>query len=178
MKSNKVFLIFVMLMIMIQIIATILMIKISNQQPIVLPTNTPTPTSTPTPTPVPIVVEIMKPYVVSRGGEEHPIETFIGKITMYTAGYESTGKRPNNPLYGITASGRYVKANHTIAMDKRYPFGTLVVIEGFEDIIFEVEDRGGAITDNDIDVYISNKDEAMEWGVQHKEVKILRLGEK
>jgi 3D (Asp-Asp-Asp) domain-containing protein len=180
MKSNKVFLIFVAMMVIVQVIATVLMVRISSQKQEISPTITPSPTSSPIPTPVPTeiqaVIDNTKQYVVSRGGEEYCIETFKGKITMYTAGEESCGKKPNDPLYGITASGKHVKSNHTIAMDKKYPFGTLVVIEGFEGIIFEVEDRGGGITDNDVDVYIEGLDDALDWGVRFREVKILKLG--
>jgi hypothetical protein len=51
---------------------------------------------------------------VSRGGQ---CRIFMGefKITAYTAGPESTGKRPGDPEYGITASGEKVEEWITIA---------------------------------------------------------------
>jgi 3D (Asp-Asp-Asp) domain-containing protein len=207
MKSNKVFLIFVVLMMIIQIIATIIMIKVINRKevslpPIAQPTSTETTTTPaitlPSPTPKPdqegtpeetttaaqmppATVEHDRPTVGSSRGDEHYIDEFIGDVTLYTEGYKSCGKKPGHPLYGITASGKYVKANHTIAMDKRFPFGTLVKVEGFDET-FEVEDRGGAIKGNDVDIYIPEQPDgekiADEWGIKKRTIRIIKMGEK
>lgn len=92
------------------------------------------------------------------------------KITAYTAGYESCGKRPDDPLYGITATGTRVRENHTIASDwDVLPPGTKVRIEGLTHI-YTVEDRGGAVRGNHIDLYIEDLDEALQWGVREREV--------
>ncbi len=69
---------------------------------------------------------------------------FLGlfKVTAYTAGFESCGKLPDNPLYGITATGTRVEENHTIASDwDILPPGTGIRIEGFP-CVFRVEDCG------------------------------------
>lgn len=92
------------------------------------------------------------------------------KITAYTAGFESCGKPPDDPLYGITATGTRVKENHTIAADWDFlPPGTKVAIEGIP-YVFTVEDRGGAVRGKHIDIYIEDLDEALEWGVRSREV--------
>ncbi|MCR5214344.1 MAG: hypothetical protein K6E10_07990 [Eubacterium sp.] len=62
---------------------------------------------------------------------------------------------------GITASGKLATANHTIAADKRYAFGTQLVIFGQ---VYTVEDRGGAITGNHIDVFFNTHAEALQFG--------------
>lgn len=95
------------------------------------------------------------------------------KITAYTAGFESCGKLPDDPLYGITATGNKVRENHTIASDwDVLEPGTKVMIDGFDNI-FVVEDRGGAVKGNHIDVYMEDLDEALEWGVREREVWIV-----
>ena len=92
------------------------------------------------------------------------------KITAYTAGYESCGKLPDDPLYGITATGKRVRENHTIASDwDVLPPGTKVRIEGLTHI-YTVEDRGGAVRGKHIDLYIEDLDEALQWGVREREV--------
>jgi len=92
------------------------------------------------------------------------------KITAYTAGFESCGKLPDDPLYGITATGARVKENHTVASDWNVlPPGTRIRIEGIPHI-FTVEDRGGAVRGKHIDIYIEDLEEALEWGVRDREV--------
>lgn len=94
------------------------------------------------------------------------------KITAFTAGYESTGKTPDHPAYGITASGEKVKENHTIASDwDVLPPGTVVYIQDIG--IRTIEDKGGKVKGNHIDLYIKELEEALEWGVQYKEVWIV-----
>ncbi|MEI6564783.1 MAG: 3D domain-containing protein [bacterium] len=77
------------------------------------------------------------------------------------------GKRKD---VGITASG--VKARHgTIAADiSRYPFGTEMIIDGYGK--GRVEDQGGAITGDHIDLYFPTHREAMDWGKRIKVVKV------
>jgi 3D (Asp-Asp-Asp) domain-containing protein len=101
--------------------------------------------------------------------------SFEGVVTAYTAGYESTQKRKGHPLYGVTASGTKVKQGRTIAMDKSIPFGTLVKIEGF-DGVFRVEDRGGKIKGNKVDVYFDNVEDAVKFGKQKRKIYIIKLG--
>jgi 3D (Asp-Asp-Asp) domain-containing protein len=96
----------------------------------------------------------------------------IYEITAYTAGYESTGKTPDHPEYGITASGVKAKENHTIACPKSMEFGTKVYIPYF-DHTFVCEDRGGAITEGKLDVYMPGLQDALEFGRRELEVLVL-----
>ncbi|HAV91131.1 MAG TPA: hypothetical protein DCW44_07655, partial [Eubacterium sp.] len=66
-------------------------------------------------------------------------------------------------IHGRTASGTTTTANRTIAADPSVlPYGTEVVINGKT---YVVEDTGGAIKNNRIDIYMSTYDEAIQWGV-------------
>lgn len=95
---------------------------------------------------------------------------YIGefKITYYNICKECTGK-----LDGITASGNLVKENYTIASDwSVLPPGTKVFIEGIG--IRTVEDKGGAVKGNHIDVYLNTSDdEIKELGVKTAKVYLL-----
>jgi 3D (Asp-Asp-Asp) domain-containing protein len=71
---------------------------------------------------------------------------------------------------GITASGRQAQADHTIAAPGLYPFGTQIVING---TTYTVEDRGGAIQGNRLDIYMNTHSEALRWGTRTVDVEIL-----
>ena len=93
-------------------------------------------------------------------------------VTAYTAGYESTGKKPEDPGYGITASGTYVKEDRTLACPPSLSFGTKVHISALDET-FICEDRGSAITNGRLDVYIQDLGDALEFGVKELQVEIL-----
>jgi 3D (Asp-Asp-Asp) domain-containing protein len=94
------------------------------------------------------------------------------EITAYTAGKESTGKSKGDKDYGVTASGEIVKEEHTVACPRSLPFGTEIFIPYFDNT-FVCEDRGGAITEGHIDVYMEDLDEALEFGRQKLDVAII-----
>ncbi len=120
-------------------------------------------------TPVAEVVEEKKVEVV-KTEEKSIIETKKvlknsdlpkGKFTInasaYTAAADECGKSD-----GITASGKKVKENETIACPKNFAFGTKVNIEGYGTYI--CQDRGGAIKGNKIDIYVKTKAQAFAFG--------------
>jgi 3D (Asp-Asp-Asp) domain-containing protein len=73
----------------------------------------------------------------------------------------------------FTASGDLAVEGVTIAADTSVlPFGTEVIID---DVRYIVQDRGKAIKGNKIDVYFENHQDALEFGVQYKEVFIERM---
>lgn len=68
----------------------------------------------------------------------------------------------SNMTNPTTASGTTATAGRTIAADTSVlPFGTQVVIDGQ---VYTVEDRGGAIKGNRIDVFFNSHQEAIEFG--------------
>jgi 3D (Asp-Asp-Asp) domain-containing protein len=87
------------------------------------------------------------------------------EVTAYTAGYESTGKSPGDPAYGITASGEPVKAGVTIACPPSIAFGTRLDIEDVG--VRTCTDRGGAITEGRLDVYMPDLADAQAFGRRH-----------
>jgi 3D (Asp-Asp-Asp) domain-containing protein len=127
--------------------------------------------------PVTVTVQ-QEERAVSRG--EPRGERRIMEVTAYDLSYQSCGKYPDDPLYGITASGRYVEEWNTIAAGPELPFGTKVYIPYFKDApnegIFTVHDRGGAIKNGRIDVYMESYKDCMEFGRRQLEVYILSEG--
>ncbi len=110
-------------------------------------------------------------------------------VTLMTTGYckcgECCGWRRNwllRPVYGYgpmkgkpkkigqTASG--VQAGRgTIAADTRlYPFGTIMYVEGYG--YGRVEDRGGDIKGQHIDLFFRTHQQGLEWGRKTLEVKV------
>lgn len=86
-------------------------------------------------------------------------------LTAYTAGYESTGKRPGDPDYGITSTGAVARQGVTIAVDPRViPYGSRVFIPGLGWRV--AQDTGGAIVGHRIDVFFTNLSDALQFGVR------------
>lgn len=78
----------------------------------------------------------------------------------------------------VTASGAPSTPMRSIAMDKRFPFGTRVEIFGykpFEGIVFVVEDRfGRGDHGNKLDVMFATKKEALKFGRRNLTVRVYR----
>jgi 3D (Asp-Asp-Asp) domain-containing protein len=108
--------------------------------------------------------------VVKEVKIEPKFETF--EVTAYTAGYESTGKHEGEPLYKVTSSGDFAWERYTLACPKSMEFGTKVYIPAFE-TVFTCTDRGSAITEGKLDVYMEELEDALSFGRQHLEVFIL-----
>jgi len=106
----------------------------------------------------------------------YPSATVVA--TGYTAGYESTGKTPDHPQYGITYSGVKVKRDlySTIAADLNvFPLGTILFILGYGYGV--VTDKGSAIKGNKIDLYFETvEDVYSQWGKKTVEVYVVKMG--
>lgn len=98
--------------------------------------------------------------------------------TGYTAGPESTGKKPSNPAYGVTYSGVKVKRDlySTIAADLNvFPLGTILFVPGYGYGV--VADTGSAIKGNRLDLYYETvKDVYNQWGKKTIDVYIVKKG--
>lgn len=136
--------------------------------------------------PVNRVVEkgTVKRIQTSRGDYVRYSKALKMTATAYTAGYESTGKRPGDKNYGITSSGRKAQPFHTIAASPEIPIGTKVYIPELVQFwaqrgvsisgIFTVEDRGGAIKGNIIDIYMEDTSMSRSWGRRSVTVYFIR----
>ena len=116
--------------------------------------------------------------IISRAGRRESIQT-PEAIAASVAGKTPTVKTLNTSAYcacmiccgktnGITSSGNIAKEWYTVAAGKAYPVGTVIYIPALADKPnggwFVVEDRGGAITDNKIDVYMGSHSQALIFG--------------
>lgn len=91
--------------------------------------------------------------------------TKIFKVTAYCSCAKCCGK-----VTGRTASGTHATAGQTVAASGQFAFGTKLIINGQE---YTVEDRGGAIQGNRIDIYMNSHAEALAWGVKYLPVQVI-----
>ncbi len=71
---------------------------------------------------------------------------------------------------GQTANGAMAKRGTIAADTKLYPFGTIMYIEGYG--YGRVEDRGGDIKGQHIDLFFRTHQQAEAWGRQTRQVKV------
>ena len=89
----------------------------------------------------------------------------VYKITAYCPCSKCCGKST-----GRTASGTKATAGRTVAASGKFAFGTKLNIGGH---IYTVEDRGGAINGNKIDIFVNSHAEALQWGVRYLPVSVV-----
>lgn len=96
-------------------------------------------------------------------------------VTLNASAYTAStcGKSPGQKGYGITASGARATAWCTVAAGKGYPLGTIIYIPYFANKPnggwFVVQDRGGAISNNKLDVYMNTYNECINFGRRNLE---------
>ena len=93
--------------------------------------------------------------------------TVIFKVTGYCACSKCCGKYAS----GYTASGTKATAGRTVAASSQFNYGTKLLINGKT---YVVEDRGGAIKGNKIDIYFDTHAEALAWGVKYLPVEVIK----
>lgn len=121
----------------------------------------------------------------SAGRVEPPSNLDISKsskvltmnATAYDLSYESTGKRPGDKYYGMTASGTKVRPG-VVAVDPRViPLGTKLYIESTDGTphygYASAEDKGGAIKGNKIDLYFETAAQVRKFGRRTVKVYVL-----
>ena len=89
----------------------------------------------------------------------------VYKITAYCPCAKCCGK-----TNGRTASGTKATAGRTVAASSKFAFGTKLNIGGH---VYTVEDRGGAINGNKIDIFVNSHAEALQWGVRYLNVSVV-----
>ncbi len=118
--------------------------------------------------------------IVSRGGISRSAENLAASTngaapevrTMNCSAYCSCaiccGK-----TNGVTSSGAIAQANHTLAAGPGLPIGTVVYIPALAGNPnggwFRVEDRGGAISNNRLDVFMGSHAAALQFGRRNLE---------
>lgn len=102
---------------------------------------------------------------MARESERYQVQ--LMNITMYAplsagaiGGYDFSG----DP--SLTYSGEKVVPGETAAAGPNIPLGTRIYVEGLG--WRRVNDRGGAIGPNDIDLAVATKEEAIEFGQQQR----------
>lgn len=89
---------------------------------------------------------------------------FKASMTVSATAYTATGNG--------TASGTMPAAGRTLAAGSGLPFGTRVYIPALGGV-YVVEDRGGAVSDSVIDIYMNSQEECVNWGRQNIEIFIM-----
>ena len=123
--------------------------------------------------PVDKIVQVQKKVTTSRastmprtsGSTTAVVNGQTYKITAYCSCSKCCGKST-----GRTASGTKATAGRTVAAPSKFAFGTKLNIGGH---IYTVEDRGGAINGNKIDIYVSSHSQALQWGVKYLPVSVV-----
>lgn len=96
------------------------------------------------------------------------------KVTAYCSCEKCCGvwanNRPEGKVYG--AAGKELIAGYSVAVDRDlYEFGTKFVDEDGNE--YEAADVGGAVKGNHLDLYMSDHQEALNWGVKTLELAVI-----
>lgn len=132
--------------------------------------------------PVNKIVEVRTIQVTSRSTvnrTSNPALTASTTLAKSVEGITPTVKSFNTSAYcscakccgktnGITASGAKATAWYTLAAGKGYKMGTVIYIPALADKPnggwFVVQDRGGAISNSKLDVYMGSHSQALQYG--------------
>lgn len=110
--------------------------------------------------------EVKEPEIISLG--EFRLTAYCGCSKCCGKWGENRPLDENGKPIVYTANMTVAKEGVTIAADiSVLPYGTKVIIDGHEYI---VQDRGGSIKENRIDIYFESHQDALNFGVQYKEV--------
>lgn len=128
--------------------------------------------------PIPKITEKGTRNVIasSRGNTRYK-KAITMVATAYDLSYKSTGKRPGDKYYGITASGTKARVGAVAVDPKVIPLGTKLYVESLDntkDYGFCIaEDTGGAIKNNKIDLFFNTASEVKNFGRRKVKVYIL-----
>ncbi len=129
--------------------------------------------------PIPQIIEKgSRDFIVTSRGNTRYRNSIVMTATAYDLSFQSTGKRPGDRYYGITASGTKARPG-VVAVDPRViPLGTRLYVQsldGTKDYGFAIaEDKGGAIKGNKIDLFFETANEVRRFGRRKVKVYILK----
>lgn len=118
-----------------------------------------------------IIEEGTKTTLISSRGQINFLRAIQMVATAYDATYESCGKNPDHPEYGITYTGLRVRSGIAAVDPKVIPLGTWLYVEGYGEAL--AADIGGAIKGNRIDLYFESPKEVARYGRRNVKVYIL-----
>lgn len=110
-------------------------------------------------------------FVSSRGQVTRFVRALTMTATAYDATFESCGKHPGDPNYGITYTGLKVRPGIVAVDPKVIPLGTYLYVEGYGEAL--AADKGGAIKGNRIDLYFESPKDVARYGRKTVKVYIL-----
>ncbi len=139
--------------------------------------------------PVNQIVQVNKKTVTSRANTQrttstNPATTSTNRLAQKVVGKTPTVKNFNTSAYcacvkccgktnGITSSGVKASSWCTLAAGKAYPVGTIIYIPSLSNKPnggwFIVQDRGGAISNNKLDIYMGTHSQALQFGRKNLE---------
>lgn len=110
------------------------------------------------------------------------IARYSGVLTMtataYDLSFQSTGRKPGDRYYGLTASGTKIRPGVAAVDPNVIPLGTKLYVEstdGTPDYGYaSAEDRGGAIKGNKIDLFFESAQDVRRFGRRKVKVYILK----
>ncbi|MDF2891961.1 MAG: hypothetical protein K0R80_2328 [Clostridia bacterium] len=118
-----------------------------------------------------LIEEGVKTTLITSRGQVSFTRAIKMSATAYDATFESCGKYPDDPHYGITYSGLKVRPG-IVAVDPRViPLGTWLYVEGYGEAL--AADIGGAIKGNKIDLYYESPSDVKKFGRRPVKVYIL-----
>ena len=108
--------------------------------------------------------------VTTRSSNSTSAESSSSSVKVYKVpAYCSCSKCCGSNANGYTSSGTKATAGRTVAAPSNLAYGTKLNINGKT---YVVEDRGGAIKGNRIDIYVNSHSEALAWGVKYLPVEV------
>lgn len=138
--------------------------------------------------PINQVVQVNQKTITSRSSVERTTPNFVtttaNRLAKRVAGKTPTVKTFNTSAYcscakccgktnGITSSGAKASTWCTIAAGKAYPIGTIIYIPALKNKPnggwFIVQDRGGAISNSKLDIYMGTHTSALQYGRRNLE---------
>jgi len=115
-----------------------------------------------------------QPFVANssqiKAEQQSEWQTLRMRVTAYCPCPKCCGKYSD----GITACGYRIRPDDAlVAADRKYPFGTEMIIAGYKnERAVKVLDRGSAICGDRLDVFFDSHEEALKWGVRYLDVKV------
>lgn len=83
------------------------------------------------------------------------------RVNFVVTAYSAQDKGVNRK--GITASGAVARPWYTVAASRGYPFGTRIHLIDLKKTVV-VQDRGGSIKGNRLDLFVGSRKEALKFG--------------